>query len=187
MRDGVVVVPQSGERRFVVGRRRRLAAGASGAVFHDRARIDVAGGPRRRRRGSAFRREKYVPKGGPDGGDGGTGGDVVLVADPDLRDLSALPLAAALQGAAAAATARGARKHGADGDDVELRVPVGTQVFDEDGGLVADLAHAGARVVVARGGGGGRGNAPLRDADAADAALRGDGPARARSASSSCG
>ena len=53
---------------------------------------------------------------------------------------------------------RGTRKHGADGDDIELRVPVGTQVF-EDGGLVVDLAHAGARAVVARGGSGGRGNA----------------------------
>ena len=98
-----------------------------------------------------------MPKGGPDGGDGGRGGDVVLVADARLRDLSAFRCKT-LFTAERGGNGRGTRKHGADGDDIELRVPVGTQVF-EDGGLVADLAHAGARAVVARGGGGGRGNA----------------------------
>jgi GTP-binding protein len=126
-------------------------------VFHDRARIVVRSG-----RGGdgalSFRREKYVPKGGPDGGDGGRGGDVALVADPSLRDLSSLRGRRVLA-AARGGNGSGARRHGADGASVELAVPVGTQVLAEDGGLVADLARAGARVVVAEGGGGGRGNA----------------------------
>jgi GTPase len=126
-------------------------------VFHDRVRILVRSG-----RGGdgalGFRREKFVPRGGPDGGDGGRGGDVALVADASLRDLSSL------RGRRAFAAARGgngggSRKHGADGEPIEVAVPVGTQVLAEDGGLVADLARAGARVVVARGGSGGRGNA----------------------------
>jgi GTP-binding protein len=125
-------------------------------VFHDRARIRVEGG--RGGDGSlSFRREKYVPKGGPDGGDGGHGGDVVLVADPDLRDLSSYHR----RGRFAAERGRhgeGANKRGADGADVELGVPVGTQVLDEDGRLLVDLAHAGARAVVAHGGRGGAGN-----------------------------
>ena len=126
-------------------------------MFHDRARIVVRSG-----RGGdgalSFRREKYVPKGGPDGGDGGRGGDVALVADPSLRDLSSLRGRRVLA-AARGGNGSGARRHGADGASVELAVPVGTQVLAEDGGLVADLARAGARVVVAEGGGGGRGNA----------------------------
>ncbi len=126
-------------------------------MFHDRARIDVHAG-----RGGdgaiSFRREKYVPKGGPDGGDGGDGGDVVLVADPALRDLSALQRRRWIK-AARGQNGRGARKHGANGADTDLHVPVGTQVLTDDGGLIADLAHAGARVVLAKGGHGGRGNA----------------------------
>ena len=105
----------------------------------------------------SFRREKYVPRGGPDGGDGGRGGDVVLVADAALSDLSALR-GEALFAAGRGGHGRGARKHGADGDPSSC-VPVGTQVLDENGELVADLAHADARVVVAHGGAGGRGNA----------------------------
>jgi GTP-binding protein len=126
-------------------------------VFHDRARIVVRSG-----RGGdgalSFRREKYVPKGGPDGGDGGRGGDVALVADPSLRDLSSLR-GRRLFAASRGGNGRGARKHGADGERVELAVPVGTQVTDEHGGLVADLARPAAHVLVARGGAGGRGNA----------------------------
>ena len=98
-----------------------------------------------------------MPKGGPDGGDGGDGGEVVLVADPSLRDLAAFRRRR-LVAAAKGGNGRGARKHGADGLDVELRVPVGTQVRVGDE-LIADLAHPGARVVLARGGSGGRGNA----------------------------
>jgi GTPase len=125
--------------------------------FHDRARLRVEAG-RGGDGGLSFRREKYVPKGGPDGGDGGRGGDVVLVADPDLRDLS--PLRRRRRFAAGrGGNGRGGRKHGADGDDVELSLPVGTQVLDVEGGLLADLAAAGTRLVLARGGAGGRGNA----------------------------
>jgi GTPase len=106
----------------------------------------------------SFRREKYVPKGGPDGGDGGRGGDVVIIADPDLRDLSAFRTRQHVK-AGRGGHGGGSRKHGPDGDDAELRVPVGTQILDEDGNLVADLAAGGAQAVVARGGHGGRGNA----------------------------
>ncbi len=126
-------------------------------MFSDRARIHIQAG-KGGDGGLSFRREKYVPKGGPDGGDGGRGGDVALVADPSLRDLSALQRRRRIK-AARGENGRGARKHGADGGDIEVHVPVGTQVFTDDGDLIADLAHAGARVVLAKGGHGGRGNA----------------------------
>jgi GTPase len=125
-------------------------------VFHDRARIRVQAG-RGGHGALSFRREKYVPKGGPDGGDGGRGGDVVLVADPDLRDLGKFQARRSYT-APKGGQGHGAGKHGADGPDVELRVPVGTQVFDDDERLIADLATRDARVVAARGGSGGRGN-----------------------------
>jgi len=125
-------------------------------VFHDRARIEVRGG-----KGGdgalSFRREKYVPKGGPDGGDGGAGGDVVLVADPDLRDLSFFQRRRKFEGGRGG-PGRGQSKHGADGNTVELAVPVGTQVLDDEGRLLVDLAHPAARAVAARGGPGGAGN-----------------------------
>jgi GTP-binding protein len=125
-------------------------------MFHDRARIHVQAG--RGGDGSLhFRREKHVPKGGPDGGDGGPGGDVILVADPDLRDLSSFRAKRRFR-AGSGEPGRGALKHGATGQAAELLVPVGTQVLDEDGQLIADLATPGARVVAARGGLAGRGN-----------------------------
>jgi GTP-binding protein len=125
-------------------------------MFHDRARIRVQAG--RGGDGSLhFRREKHVPKGGPDGGDGGPGGDVVLVADPDLRDLSAFRTRKSFK-AGNGEPGRGALQHGATGETVEVHVPVGTQVFDEDQQLIADLAVPVARVVLARGGIAGRGN-----------------------------
>ncbi|HLK45732.1 MAG TPA: GTPase ObgE [Acidimicrobiales bacterium] len=126
-------------------------------MFSDRARIRVQAG-KGGDGGLSFRREKFVPKGGPDGGDGGRGGDVVLLADPSLRDLSALQRRRLLK-AGRGGNGGGARKHGADGADIEVRVPVGTQVLSDDGDLIADLAHPRARVVLARGGQGGRGNA----------------------------
>ena len=126
-------------------------------MFSDRARIHVQAG-KGGDGGLSFRREKFVPKGGPDGGDGGDGGDVVLVADLSLRDLSSLQRRRLIK-ASRGEPGRGARKHGARGEDTELHVPVGTQVLADDGALVADLAHPGARVVLARGGRGGRGNA----------------------------
>jgi GTP-binding protein len=124
-------------------------------MFHDRARISVQAG-RGGDGGLSFRREKFVPKGGPDGGDGGRGGDVLLIADHDLRDLSSLGSKRVFK-AGRGEPGRGSGKHGADGADVELHVPIGTQVFTEDQ-IVADLAASGARVAVARGGAGGRGN-----------------------------
>ena len=146
-------------------------------MFHDRARIHVLAG-----RGGdgclSFRREKYVPKGGPDGGDGGKGGDIALIADAMLRDLSNIRPNQSIR-AGKGEPGRGARKHGADGASIELHVPVGTQVVTDDGDLVADLAHPGARVAIARGGGGGRGNAqfatPVRQAPRfAETGLPGD-------------
>jgi GTPase len=125
-------------------------------MFQDRARIKVQAG--RGGDGSVhFRREKHVPKGGPDGGDGGPGGDVVLVADPELRDLSSFRTRRYFK-AGNGGPGRGALKHGATGETIELRVPVGTQVLDEDGQVIADLTAPGARAVAARGGIAGRGN-----------------------------
>lgn len=126
-------------------------------MFADRANVFVKAG-----RGGdgciSFRREKHVPKGGPDGGDGGDGGDVSLVADPDLRDLSRFRQAAHFR-AERGTHGRGAGKAGRRGEGLELAVPVGTQVrIRETEELLADLAHAGARVTVARGGAGGNGN-----------------------------
>jgi GTPase len=126
-------------------------------VFADRANVFIQGG-----RGGdgciSFRREKFVPKGGPDGGDGGDGGDVVLVADPGLRDLSRFKQAAHFR-AQRGTHGRGAGKHGRRGEALEIGVPVGTQVrVRETEQLLADLAHPGASVTVARGGAGGAGN-----------------------------
>jgi GTP-binding protein len=126
-------------------------------VFADRATIFVQGGG-----GGdgciAFRREKFVPKGGPSGGDGGHGGDVVLVADPDLRDLSRFRYASHFKGERGQ-HGQGATRAGRRGAALELHVPVGTEVRERDGErLLADLAHPGARVTVAHGGRGGRGN-----------------------------
>ena len=126
-------------------------------MFHDRAHVHVQAG-RGGDGGLSFRREKYVPKGGPDGGDGGRGGDVVVRVDPSLRDLSSFRRVRHVK-AGRGGSGRGTKKHGADGSDAELRVPVGTQVLDGDGRVVADLTTSTGRAVVARGGQGGRGNA----------------------------
>ena len=126
-------------------------------MFADHARIHVLAG-RGGDGGLSFRREKHVPKGGPDGGDGGRGGDVLLVADPDLRDLSSFRAKTKFR-AGRGEPGTGARKHGADGETVELAVPVGTQAYGVEGDLIVDLVRADSRVVLARGGNGGRGNA----------------------------
>lgn len=126
-------------------------------MFHDRAHIHAEAG-RGGDGGLSFRREKFVPKGGPDGGDGGRGGDIVVIAEGALRDLSAFQRVKSLR-AGRGGEGRGTKKHGADGETVEVRVPVGTQVLDVEGRLVADLTAPGARLVAARGGQGGRGNA----------------------------
>ncbi len=123
----------------------------------DRVRIHVLAG-----RGGdgcmSFRREKYVPKGGPDGGDGGHGGSVVLRVDPHLRTLLDFRYRERFE-AQKGGHGQGKKMSGKSGEDLRVRVPPGTVVYSEPGGeVLADLVEAGAEVVVAAGGRGGRGN-----------------------------
>jgi GTP-binding protein len=124
-------------------------------MLYDKARIWVQGGG-----GGdgclSFRREAHVPHGGPDGGDGGHGGDVVVVCDDSLRDLQSFKRRAHYK-ARRAAHGEGDQRHGGDGPDLEVRVPPGTQLTSWDAST-HDLVVPGQRVVVARGGAGGRGN-----------------------------
>jgi len=107
----------------------------------------------------SFRREKYVPRGGPDGGDGGAGGSVWLEADPALNTLLDYHYKRHYQ-AGRGTHGKGANRHGAAGDDLVLRVPVGTVVSDrESGDLLGDLAGPGERLLAGPGERGGRGNA----------------------------
>jgi GTPase len=126
-------------------------------MFVDEARIYVKAGD-----GGAgcksFRREKHVPKGGPDGGDGGRGGAVVLVADPSASTLIDYQFKRHFK-AQRGTHGKGSRMDGAVGDDMLLSVPLGTVIRDDESGrVIADLTHAGQKAVVARGGHGGRGN-----------------------------
>jgi GTPase len=125
--------------------------------FVDEARIEVIGG----NGGNgcmSFRREKFVPKGGPDGGDGGRGGDVWAVADRNLNTLLDYRYTRRHQ-AGNGEHGTGSDCFGAGGRDIELRVPVGTLIVDEaDGTVVADLAADGQRAILAAGGRGGLGN-----------------------------
>src|SRR3954453_4478139 len=125
-------------------------------MLADRARIEVrAGGG-----GNgclSFRREAHVPRGGPDGGDGGRGGDVVLVCDASLRDLQSYKRKAHYR-AGRGGHGQGALRHGATGETLEVRLPPGTVVRGEEDDRVFDLVRPGQRMVVARGGSGGRGN-----------------------------
>jgi GTP-binding protein len=106
----------------------------------------------------SFRREAHVPKGGPDGGDGGRGGNVVLEADPALSSLIDYRFKHHFK-ADRGIHGKGQVRHGARGEDLVLRVPLGTVVRDQESGRVeADLTYAGQRYTVARGGHGGRGN-----------------------------
>ena len=130
--------------------------------FVDEASIVVTAG-RGGNGAAAFRREPYNPKGGPVGGDGGRGGDVVLRAHTSigtLMDCRDHPHIKAGNGGHGS----GNRRHGVDGKDRVVLVPVGTVVFDEDGVLIADLARAGQELIAARGGRGGRGNARFASA-----------------------
>ncbi len=123
--------------------------------MYDKAKIWVEGGGGGN--GSiSFRREAHVPRGGPDGGDGGHGGDVVLVCDSSRRDLGALRGSKHFR-AQRGRHGEGSNRHGARGEDLEIPVAVGTQATAVDGSKV-DLVAAGQRAVVARGGRGGHGN-----------------------------
>ena len=126
-------------------------------MFADRARIHVAGGA-----GGdgarTFRREAHVPRGGPDGGDGGHGGSVFLVVDPGMTTLGDFKRKRHFRGGDGG-RGMGRRAHGRNGGDTVLRVPPGTLVRTHpDGELVGELLEADARLVVAKGGRGGRGN-----------------------------
>src|SRR5690349_4344107 len=127
-------------------------------MFIDRAKIHVQGGDGGNGV-TAFRREKFVPRGGPSGGDGGRGGDVVVLADASLNTLLHLrynPQHVAARGS----HGEGSNRSGHNGDDLIVRVPVGTQIFDAaTGDLLRDLSHDGERWLAARGGRGGFGNA----------------------------
>jgi GTP-binding protein len=127
-------------------------------MFLDEVRIRVRSGAG----GSGamtFRREKFVPSGGPDGGDGGHGADIVLVATAGLNSLSHFKGRRVVSGERGG-PGRSALKHGADAEAVRLLVPVGTVAIDDESGqLIGELTEDGAELVVARGGKGGRGNA----------------------------
>jgi GTPase len=124
-------------------------------MLYDKARIFVQGGAGGD--GSqSFRREAHVPRGGPDGGDGGRGGDVVLVCDDSLRDLQSFKRKAHYK-ARRGTHGQGALRHGAEGGELVVRVPPGTQAVGWDG-TEYDLVVPGTRAVLARGGPGGRGN-----------------------------
>lgn len=126
--------------------------------FIDEVRIKVKAGDGGRGCVS-FRREKYVPRGGPNGGNGGGGGDVVMVADPQLNTLLDLRYQKQYR-AVRGEHGRGKDQHGKRGEDRIIAVPVGTVIRDADRGeLLADLKSASERVVVASGGKGGKGNA----------------------------
>lgn len=126
-------------------------------MFVDRAKIYVKGGDG----GNgivSFRREKYVPLGGPDGGDGGRGGDVIFIVDPGLRTLLDFRYQQHIR-AERGEHGQGSNRHGKGAKDTEVKVPPGTQVRDaETGALLADLTEEGESFVVAKGGRGGRGN-----------------------------
>ncbi len=127
-------------------------------IFLDEAVISVRGG-----NGGdgcmSFRREKYVPKGGPDGGNGGVGGSVILVADSHKSTLMDFRYRRSYR-AGDGGHGRGKRQHGKKGEELRIPVPLGTLVRDESAGeVIADLVEDGAEVVVAMGGRGGRGNA----------------------------
>ncbi|QZA76951.1 GTPase ObgE [Deefgea tanakiae] len=125
--------------------------------FIDEARVEVIGG--KGGNGSAsMRREKFVPRGGPDGGDGGKGGTVWAIADEDINTLVDYRFQKKYK-ARDGDNGRGADCYGKGGDDIELRMPIGTVITDQDTGeVVADLTTNGLRVAIAKGGTGGFGN-----------------------------
>jgi GTP-binding protein len=132
-------------------------------MFVDRVTIEVEAG-----RGGdgcmSFRREKFVPRGGPDGGDGGNGGSIVIVAEPGVDSLSSLAHRKHWR-ARSGVPGGGSNRHGKNASDVVLAVPPGTTVHDEKHNLVLkDLSTAGDQVVAAHGGRGGKGNTRFKSA-----------------------
>jgi GTPase len=105
----------------------------------------------------SFRREAHVPKGGPDGGDGGRGGDIVMVCDDSYRDLEHFRRSSHFK-AKRGGHGQGNQRHGADGQMLEIPVPPGTEILVETDGTRHDLVRPGQRALVAQGGSGGRGN-----------------------------
>jgi GTP-binding protein len=132
-------------------------------LFIDRAIIFVRAG-KGGNGAVSLRREKYIPKGGPDGGDGGKGGDVVLVGDESVNTLHHLthhPHYRAKNGG----NGMGRQMHGGDGADLSIPIPVGTLIADHDTEqLLADIDQVGQRVIIARGGTGGFGNEHFKTA-----------------------
>jgi GTP-binding protein len=129
-------------------------------MFVDEVDIHVAAG-HGGRGAMSFRREKFVPRGGPNGGDGGPGGSVYLLANANLNTLLHFRYQKEFQ-AGRGAHGEGSNRTGRTGEDVTLEVPIGTVVFERKGGEVAqiaDMTQDGERVLIARGGLGGRGNA----------------------------
>ncbi len=125
--------------------------------FVDEATIEVIAGDGGNGVAS-FRREKYVPRGGPDGGDGGRGGSIYAQADRNINTLVDYRYAR-IHRAQRGENGHGADRYGHSGEDIVLRMPVGTTIADADSGeLIADLARDGARALVAKGGRGGLGN-----------------------------
>ena len=124
--------------------------------FIDEAKIQVHAG-KGGDGSAAFRREKFVPRGGPSGGDGGRGGSIWAIADRNINTLVDYRFAR-IHRAEDGDIGRGADKYGRGGENIVLRMPVGTLVKDEDGGLLFDLAAHGQRALLAKGGQGGLGN-----------------------------
>lgn len=125
--------------------------------FIDEAKIYVEGG-----KGGdgcvSFRREKFVPRGGPDGGNGGRGGHVILVGSSSVRTLLDYHYKSHYK-AEKGEHGKGKLQHGRDGKDLRLLVPLGTVIYDDEGRVIGEILEEGQQIVVARGGKGGRGNA----------------------------
>ncbi|MBN2090210.1 GTPase ObgE [candidate division KSB1 bacterium] len=133
------------------------------SLFIDRAKIEVKAG--NGGKGCiSFRREKYVPRGGPDGGDGGDGGSIIFQVDPNMQTLLDFHYLHSFE-ARRGEHGKGANKTGRRGADLIIRVPAGTMVFDQENHeLLVDLVESDQEFIIARGGRGGRGNAHFKTA-----------------------